>query len=76
MKIINLDKQCEDRCIVGVIKDIDENGFIIDTIVYDSDTIVTDDDRRFVQFNFCPACGQELECKINPHSVKIERVIR
>lgn len=42
-------------------------------IVYDCDTFVIDDDTIFQQFNFCPLCGQELECKINPHSFKIER---
>lgn len=31
MKVVNFEKQCEDRCIIGVLKDIDEDGHIRDT---------------------------------------------
>lgn len=74
MKIVNLDKQCEDRCIIGSLNFADDERLVRDVIVYDGDTIVPDDNTIFCQFNFCPVCGQELECKVNPHSFKIEKI--
>ncbi len=51
IKILKMDEQCEDRCIIGMLDD----GM---GIVYDGDVF---DCGQVALFNFCPACGQELE---------------
>lgn len=50
VKILKMDKQCEDRCIIGVLDD----GM---GILYDGDVF---DCGQITRFNFCPGCGQEL----------------
>ncbi len=59
VKILEMDEQCEDRCIIGMLDD----GM---GIVYDGDVI---DCGRVTLFNFCPACGQELT--INRNNTKM-----
>ncbi len=53
IKILKMDEQCEDRCIIGMLDD----GM---GIVYDGDVF---DCGQVSLFNFCPACGQELEIR-------------
>ena len=57
MKLEQFDNQCEDRCMVGIYSSIEGiNGLIYDGL---EDTFGKND--RVVLFNFCPACGQEME---------------
>lgn len=53
LEIFKVDKQCEDRCIIGQIEDRMGKG-----LLYDGNVV---EEGKVTLFNFCPACGQELE---------------
>ena len=52
LEIFKVDKQCEDRCIIGQIEDRMGKG-----LLYDGNVV---EEGKVTLFNFCPACGQEL----------------
>lgn len=52
LEIFIADKQCEDRCIIGIIDDKFGKG-----LLYDGNVV---EEGKVMLFNFCPACGQEL----------------
>ena len=56
LEIFIADKQCEDRCIIGII-DIDYMG---KSLLYDGNVVEEGEEGKVTTFNFCPACGQEL----------------
>lgn len=54
-KINKLDSQCEHECVIGTCHIDGER-----TILYNNQCISKTDDFNIFLFNFCPACGQEL----------------
>lgn len=57
LEIFIADKQCEDRCIIGIIDDKFSKG-----LLYDGNVV---EEGKVTLFNFCPACGQELTINRN-----------
>jgi len=52
LEIFKVDKQCEDRCIIGTIDFVSGRSLLYDGTVVEN--------GKVTKFNFCPACGQEL----------------